>query len=232
MPEARIHIQNLNHTFVDGQQVRPILCGIDLTVLSGQMVLLTGKTGCGKTTLLTLIGVLRSVQKADVCEVLGRNLLGIQQEQQACLRREIGFIFQANNLFKSLDGYQNVHLASGLIAQPKPATNIHQLLTDLEVAECVTQKPSTLSGGQKQRIAIARALVNNPRLILADEPTASLDAQTTQLVIQMLRRHATEKQAAILIVAHDKDNYTVADRVVTIEKGRIAGTTPPWDYQI
>jgi putative ABC transport system ATP-binding protein len=220
----------LNHYFGQGDARKQVLFDNNLEVMGGQIVIVTGPSGSGKTTLLTLIGALRTVQEGFL-EVDGRSLEGLSEKELVRVRRGIGFIFQAHNLFSSLSAYQNVCMALQLSngarnsAGPAPAAVANdravEILSELGLGQRIHYKPSNLSGGQRQRVAIARALANRPRLILADEPTAALDAASGRDVVNLLKRLATEQRSSILIVTHDNRILDVADRIINMVDGRI-----------
>jgi putative ABC transport system ATP-binding protein len=217
-----IRIQDLNHYFGQGEARKQVLFGNNLEVMPGEIVIMTGPSGSGKTTLLTLIGALRTVQEG-VLQVAGRSLHGLAEKELVEVRRGIGFIFQAHNLFSSLSALQNVYMALQLhdgTAEPMKERAI-EILTALGLEHRIHYKPGYLSGGQRQRVAIARALANRPRLILADEPTAALDAASGQEVVRLLKRLADEERSSILIVTHDNRILEAADRIVNMVDGRI-----------
>jgi putative ABC transport system ATP-binding protein len=217
-----IRIRNLSHHYGQGEARKQVLFDNDLEVMPGEMVIMTGPSGSGKTTLLTLIGGLRTVQAGSL-EVDGNILSGLPEPELVKLRRHIGFIFQAHNLFSSLSALQNVCMALQL--RDGHAADIRergiQVLTTLGLGQRIHYKPANLSGGQRQRVAIARALANHPRLILADEPTAALDAAAGRDVVTLLKRLADEERSAIVIVTHDNRILDVADRIVNMVDGRI-----------
>ena len=221
-----LEITGLNHYFGTGELRNQILFGIDLTIEPGELVIMTGPSGCGKTTLLTLIGSLRHVQEGSL-RVLGRELAGLSDAELVEVRRNIGFIFQTHNLFESLTALQNVRMALEL-KDANPA-RIHkraeEALIDVGLKERVGYKPKGLSGGQRQRVAIARALVNKPKLILADEPTAALDSNSTELVMDLMKQLAKQEGTTILIVTHDIKILSLADRIVSMADGRIKSNT-------
>jgi putative ABC transport system ATP-binding protein len=189
------------------------------------MVILTGPTGSGKTTLLTLIGALRTLHAGEV-EVLGRPLSGLGTADLVGVRRDLGFIFQLHNLFDSLTLFENVKLATDL--KPYTATEardrIETLLRRLGLGDRMGYRPPALSGGQRQRAAIARALVNRPKLVLADEPTAALDKEAGHIVVDMLQELAREEGSAIVLVTHDKRILDTADRIVNLLDGKLVET--------
>ena len=227
MPSApssqAIALQGLNHWYGKGDTRRQVLQGIDLAVAPGEVVLLTGPSGCGKTTLLTLVGALRQVQEGSV-QVLGRELAGSNQRQRQQLRRSIGMIFQGHNLLRCLTAEQNVQMGADLLpsmAYGQRRAVARHWLRAVGLGDHLRQFPHNLSGGQKQRVAIARALAARPRLLLADEPTAALDGRTGREVVELLRRLARDQGCGVLMVTHDPRILDVADRLVTMEDGRL-----------
>lgn len=224
--EPSIMIHDLNHSYGDGASRRQVLFHVNLVVERGEVVFLMGPSGCGKTTILTLVGALRSLQHGEI-SVLGRSLKGACERDQVTTRRRIGFIFQAHNLHRSLTALENVRL--GLEAQggalPADAeTRCRNILSTVGLAEHVDKRQDKLSGGQRQRVAIARALVSNPPIILADEPTAALDSKTGYEIITLIRKLAKERGMSVLMVTHDNRILDLADRIVSMEDGRIIAT--------
>ena len=204
--EPAVRVRALNHSFGLAENRKRVLYDNNLDLMPGEIIIMTGPSGSGKTTLLTLIGALRSVQEGSVF-ALGRELNKLKPRELVEVRRGIGFIFQAHNLFDSLTARENVNMA------------IELSLDDAQ--ERMHHKPQALSGGQKQRVAVARALVNRPKLVLADEPTAALDKDSGRDVVNILKTLAHEEQATILIVTHDPRILDVADRIVNLVDGRI-----------
>jgi putative ABC transport system ATP-binding protein len=216
-----IQIQNLNHTYGKGVLKKPVLNNINLIINPGEIVLLTGPSGSGKTTLLSLIGALRSMQQGSL-QVLDRELYKASKRQQIQVRAQIGFIFQAHNLLKCLTAWENVNMSLKLHRHLSPHDRRHKSIAMLEsvgLGDRVNYYPENLSGGQKQRVAIARALVSQPRLVLADEPTAALDKQSGRDVVDIMQRLAKEQRCAILLVTHDNRILDVADRIIQMEDG-------------
>jgi len=219
--EPVISIQNINHYYGRGSLRRQILFDINLAVYPGEIVIMTGPSGSGKTTLLSLIGGLRSVQEGSL-KFLGEELYGASQSKLVQMRRNIGYIFQAHNLLGFLTARQNVQMAVELnhsISQSAAISQSEAMLTAVGLQERINYYPDNLSGGQKQRIAIARALVNHPPLVLADEPTAALDKQSGRDVVEIMQRLAKEQGTAILLVTHDNRILDIADRIVEMEDG-------------
>ncbi len=217
-----IDIQGVSHFYGEGEGRKQVLFENNLTIYPGEIVIMTGPSGSGKTTLLTLIGALRSLQQGSL-KVLGREMQGLSSAEQVKVRRNIGFIFQAHNLFESLTAYQNVRLPTELHDYtPQQRHDLPvKMLTDLGLAARLQYKPANLSGGQRQRVAIGRALVNSPKLVLADEPTAALDKDTGRQVVNLLQHLAKSQGAAIMIVTHDNRILDVADRIVNMVDGYI-----------
>ena len=218
--------RNVSYAYGSDANPKPILKSVDLDLQPGEFVILTGPSGAGKTTLMTLIGALRSLQSGSI-RVLGTELAGLSAAGQRDIRRRIGFIFQDHNLFDALTAFQTLRLAMEL-AEPRPSyeearQRASELMALLGMGEYLNSRPGQLSTGQKQRLAIARALINDPALILADEPTASLDQGSAGAVIDLVRARISRAHAAALMVTHDTRLFDVADRVVRMEDGRIAG---------
>ncbi len=217
-----VQVANVNHYFGEGELRKQALFSNNLDVRRGEIVIMTGPSGSGKTTLLTLIGTLRTVQEGSL-KVLGNELQGADRDLIVRLRRELGFIFQAHNLFESLTAYQNVNMAAELVGlDPQIAEGrIKSLLTRLGLGDRVHYKPKSLSGGQKQRVAIARGLVHKPKLILADEPTAALDEKSGREVVTLFQELARDEGCTIIMVTHDNRILDVADRIVNMVDGNI-----------
>ena len=215
-------VAHLNHYFDAGEARKQVLFDNNLEVQPGEVVIMTGPSGSGKTTLLTLIGALRTVQEGQL-QVLGQELSELSAKKLVEVRRGIGFIFQAHNLFASLTALQNVQLALEL-KEPNAWRRLEratEILTLLEMGHRLHYKPEALSGGQRQRVAIARALANEPKLILADEPTAALDEKAGRVVVTLLQKLAREQGCTSLIVTHDNRILDVADRLVNMVDGHV-----------
>jgi len=199
-----------------------VLRSLSLAVAPGEVAVVTGAPGVGKTTLLSLCGALRSLQHGEL-RVLGRDLKGLGIAQQCEIRSLIGFIFQSHNLIDALTARQNVMLSVLDYTQLDLASrHAADQLETLGLATKVDAFPEDLSGGEKQRVAVARALVRKPRLILADEPTASLDDLSAGLVKEAIATAARTTSCAALVVTHDPRLFEIADRVLRLENGNLS----------
>jgi putative ABC transport system ATP-binding protein len=221
-PAPRIALEDVSYSYGKGALKKQILFDIGTRIDGGEIVILTGPSGSGKTTLLTLIGALRSAQKGSV-KVLGQELLNAGEKDLIRVRRKIGYIFQSHNLLDSLTIHQNVQMALQLggIKAREAKDRIATVLQRVGLAEHEHKFPGELSGGQKQRAGIARALVNRPEIVLADEPTASLDKQSGRDVVRLIEDLAREDGSAVILVTHDNRILDVADRILHLEDGRM-----------
>ena len=224
-----IRADHINFAFGEGDLRKQILFDVSFAVAPGEIVLLTGPSGSGKTTLLTLIGGLRIVREGALT-VLGRDLTHATNDTLLATRRDIGFIFQQHNLLEFLTARQNVELMFQLHPEVPPreaGDRAADLLQRVGLGDRLDYLPSRLSGGQKQRVALARALATGPKLILADEPTASLDSQTGREVVQLLQELARDRGCPILLVTHDSRVLHVADRILAMEDGHLTESSVP-----
>ena len=226
--QPAIAVRAVGKTYSEGAAGVPALRGVDLDVHPGELVMLMGPSGSGKTTLLSIMGCILSPTSGSV-RITGREVAELNEKQLPAIRLEhIGFVFQGFNLFPTLTAGENVELMLDLkgIRGEKAKRRSLELLEQVGLAEKYATFPSDLSGGQKQRVAIARALAGDPQIVLADEPTAALDSQTGRTVMEMMARLAHERDRAVVIVTHDSRVLSFADRIVRIEDGRIADSSP------
>ena len=225
--EASIRVENLNHFFGRGALRKQILFDITTEIRAGEIVIVTGPSGSGKTTLLTLVGALRSAQEGSV-RILGEELHGARSRVLERVRRQIGFIFQQHNLVEALSALQNVELGlrvSGKFHGAALRRRARNMLEAVGLDERMHHRPDQLSGGQRQRVAIARALASEPPMLLADEPTASLDKHSGREVVDRMQALARERGTTILLVTHDNRILDIADRIVHLEDGRLSTFT-------
>ncbi len=223
MADAPIQLRDVNYYFGSGDLRKQILFGITTDVAAGEIVILTGPSGSGKTTVLTLAGALRSPQEGSV-NVLGQELRGASKQALVGVRRRIGYIFQLHNLLDSLTVSQNVQMSLQLqdgISGREIRHKAGEILEAVGLGDQIENHPSQLSGGQKQRVAIARALVAEPRIVLADEPTASLDKQSGRDIVDLMQRLAWEHDVTVVLVTHDNRILDIADRIIHLEDGRL-----------
>jgi putative ABC transport system ATP-binding protein len=217
-----IHARGLTHSY--SSATGNVLRALDLDLAPGEIVVVTGASGAGKTTLLTLCGALRSVQEGDL-HVFGRDLKRFGREAQRELRSSIGFVFQAHHLIDALTAGQNVVMSlMDAVSMADAAQRAETALNALGLAHRIDALPSALSGGEKQRVAVARALVREPPLLLADEPTASLDDESADIVKAAISAAAKRRSCAVLIVTHDARLFDVADRLLRLVEGRLVDT--------
>lgn len=224
---SAIMCESVSHFYGRGALRKQILFDINLEIPEAEIVIVTGPSGSGKTTLLTLVGALRSTQAGSL-QVLGRQLHGANQNVLAELRRNIGFIFQQHNLIASISSVENVELGlrvTGRYKKSELRARAISMLESVGLGERMFHKPEQLSGGQRQRVAIARALAAEPSMLLADEPTASLDKDSGREVVEHMQRLAREQGTTILLVTHDNRILDVADRIVHLEDGELMSFT-------
>ena len=225
--DAPIQIEHVNHFFGDGALRKQILFDISTEIRTGEIVIVTGPSGSGKTTLLTLMGALRTVQDGSV-RILGEELRGAAARVVGQVRTRIGYIFQAHNLLSALTATQNVQMALALhrgLSRAEMKRRAVEMLEAVGLGQRLDHMPNQMSGGQKQRVAIARALAARPRIILADEPTASLDKQSGRDVVTLMHDLAKRDGVTVLLVTHDNRILDVADRIIHLEDGRLQSFT-------
>ena len=219
---STIQVARLNHYFGAGANRQQVLNDITLDFAAGQVVMMTGPSGARKTTLLTPSGALRTVQEGSV-RVFGQEYFSLSRGQLVQARKQIGFIFQAHNLFSSLTAFRNVRMGAELLPAGGREMNakVHDILARVGLADRVHSKPENLSGGQRQRVAVARALVNRPKLVLADEPTAALDKESATGVMTLLQELAHKEGSTVVVVTHDDRMMQFADRLIHLVDGHV-----------
>ncbi|MCO4777030.1 MULTISPECIES: ATP-binding cassette domain-containing protein [Lentibacter] len=224
-----IQTQALDHFFGEGEARKQAIFDVNLEIERGKLTILMGPSGSGKTTLLTLMGCLRHVQSGSV-NLLERELKGAGEAELVRLRRRLGFIFQAHNLHESLTATQNVLMGLQVHGKGNAAKQMaaaHHMLRLVGLEDRLDYLPGNLSGGQKQRVAVARALVSNPNVIFADEPTAALDKVSGHNVVDMLKTMGRERGTTTVMVTHDNRILELADRIITLEEGRVVSDVRP-----
>jgi putative ABC transport system ATP-binding protein len=218
-----IKIRDLSHYYGRSNLQHQVLNDINLEIKSGEIIILTGPSGSGKTTLLSLIGGLRSVQAGNL-KVCDQELYRADESKMIQVRRQIGYIFQNHNLLPFMTARQNVQMAvelQGNLSFDEAKKQSQTILEAVGLGQRIDYYPHSLSGGEKQRVAIARALVNHPQLILADEPTASLDSKTGRKAIELMQNLAKKQGCSIFLVTHDHRILDIADRKLQLEDGKL-----------
>lgn len=228
---AAISLRGVTRDFGRGESRTRALRGVDLDVPYGELLMLVGPSGCGKTTLVSIVaGTLEPT--AGTVRSLEHDLTAMSNGRKVRFRREnVGFIFQTYNLLPSLSAVENAAVPL-LIAgwRRRRALEAAAVLLDrLGLGDRLTSLPSELSGGQQQRVTIARALVHEPRLLVCDEPTSALDAENGRLTMELIRDVAVQPDRAVIVVTHDPRAYAFADRIATMEDGRIESVTTAVD---
>ncbi len=224
MSASVIKTSNLMKSYATGGTSVPVLCGIDITVQSGECVFLAGPSGSGKTTLLSILGCVLTADSGEV-NVLDCDVTQLKPDQQAAFRREkIGFVFQRFHLFDALTAIENVSIPLQLLHWPsgKTKARARELLAALGLEALVNRNVTQLSMGQRQRVAVARALAADPELILADEPTASLDEESGLQAMTVLRDLCRSLGKTVVVVTHDSRIFEFADRILFLNKGRMS----------
>lgn len=211
----------------DGRELH-ILQGVDLSVSTGEAIAITGASGAGKSTLLHLLGALDRPTAGRVL-VDGREVDRLADEELAAIRnRHIGFIFQFHHLLREFTALENVMMPAliGGSTLPDARSRASALLEEVGLADRVSHKPRQLSGGEQQRVAVARALINRPLVLLADEPSGNLDTETSQRLHDLLFHLREHRQLSLVIVTHNTDLAARADRTLVLEAGRLLPLTP------
>jgi putative ABC transport system ATP-binding protein len=220
---ALVELRGVRKTYRLGQHVIPALQGVDLAVQRGELLALTGPSGSGKSTILNLCGLIDTPDSGEIF-FAGRSVAGLDEVGRTLLRRDaFGFVFQTFNLVPVMTVAENVDYPLFIAGVPG-AERRQRVAAQLEAVgllEHAGHRPDALSGGQRQRVAIARALVKRPRLVIADEPTASLDSHTADQVLDLMRERCHAEGAAFVIATHDSRLTQRCDRVLALRDGRL-----------
>ena len=218
-----IELKNVSKSYPTEAGEVKALQGINLSVDSGEMIILSGKSGCGKTTLLNLIGALDQPTSGEVW-VGGKNICPLSEKERTLFRRrEVGTIFQSFNLIPMLTVEENIALPRWLDGFPQEDVRpkVESLLQQVELTHRRNHRAHELSGGEQQRVAIARALINSPKVILADEPTGNLDSQTGLQVLSVMTDLNRKQGQTIIIATHSREADALANRIIKLKDGKI-----------
>ena len=225
--DMAIRVRGVTKEFGRGDSLARALRGVDLDVPYGELLMLVGPSGCGKTTLVSIVAGTLEPTTGDVT-VLGLDLVRMRNGLKVRFRREnVGFVFQSYNLLPALTAAENAAVPL-LIAgwrRSRAVERSSEVLESLGLGDRLANLPSELSGGQQQRVAIARALVHEPRLLVCDEPTSALDAENGRITMELIERIAVQPDRAVIVVTHDPRIYSFADRIASMEDGRIGSVT-------
>jgi putative ABC transport system ATP-binding protein len=222
MPETLVEMRGVTKEFHTGEVTVEALRGLDLTVEEGEFLSIVGPSGSGKTTLLNLIGALDEATGGEV-KALGRDLGDLTRRERAELRlRSFGFVFQAYNLLPVLTARENVEFVLELqgVGRERHDRAV-SVLSELGLGDLVDRRPTEMSGGQQQRVTVARAIAARPKLVLADEPTANLDSENSEALIEMMKRLRDEQGTTFVFATHDPLVMKHALRVVSLRDGRV-----------
>jgi putative ABC transport system ATP-binding protein len=223
LEKVAVRVRGVTKEFGSGGAVTRALRGVDLDIPYGELLMLVGPSGCGKTTLVSIVAGTLEPTAGDVA-VLGQDLVRMSNGRKVKFRRDnVGFVFQAFNLLPALTAAENAAVPL-LIAgwnRRRAVEAAADILDQLGMGDRLANLPSELSGGQQQRVAIARALVHEPRLLVCDEPTSALDAQNGRITMELIQKIAVQPGRAVIVVTHDSRVYSFADRIASMEDGRI-----------
>ncbi len=217
-----ISVSNLVKEYHEGEVVTPVIKGLDLTIGQGEFLAIVGPSGSGKSTLLNMMGCLDRPDSGTI-NIDGTDVSGLKPKEASEFRaKHLGFIFQDFNLIESFTVFENVEFPLSVILGEKDTREkVERVLEAIGMLEQIDKYPDQLSGGQKQRVAVARALVVQPSIILADEPTANLDSHSAKRVIDLMKQMQEEFNTTFIFSTHDTKIMTEAKRIVTLEDGKI-----------
>ena len=225
-----IKVKNLQKVYGQGSSATHALKGIDIEVKSGEFVAIMGRSGSGKSTLLHILGLLDTPTGGEVY-IKDTDVLKLSERERARFRlEELGYVFQEYSLLGELTILENVYLPALCLAQVKDyRKRAAEMLTIVGLRERLTHYPNEVSGGEQQRAAIARALINKPKILFADEPTASLDAASAKIVLELFKRLNKDLGQTIVMVTHEPEDEKYVDRVIWLKDGLVWETSPQYD---
>ena len=232
-PASAVKATDLHKRYRMGEQTIAALDGVSLEVARGEFVAVMGPSGSGKSTLLYLLGLLDTPDSGTVA-IEGNETTGLDDDALTALRRQrLGFLFQTFELIPNLSASENILLPAEIAGGREAATaRLAVLARQLGIEERLGHRPRQLSGGQRQRVGLARALINEPAVVLADEPTGNLDSKTGGEVLSLLRRGVDEHGWTVIMVTHDPQAAQTADRIVFLRDGRVAGQAATTDTDV
>jgi len=218
-----IEAQHISKSYAIGSRQIRVLDNVSLSIAAGEFLAVAGNSGSGKSTLLSLLSGLDRPSSGRV-RIHDKDITDLSEDELAPLRNEtIGFVFQSFHLVPSLTALENVTFPAELRRDKRAVEKAQALLDRVDLRNRSDNLPHQLSGGEKQRVAICRALINNPKIIFADEPTGNLDSTNSDAIIQLMRELYAEHHATLILATHSKEIAASADRILTLNDGRIAG---------
>lgn len=219
-----LDLKGITKEYKLGKTTVRALRGLDLEIEQGEIVAIMGPSGSGKSTLMHILGAL-DIPSDGQALIDGQDLQQLNEKQLVTLRgKRIGFVFQTFNLIQTLSAQRNVELPMIFqrVGKRERANKARELLVRVGLAERVRHKPNELSGGERQRVSVARALANDPEIILADEPTGNLDTETGQSILDLLKDLSTRDGKTVILVTHDPEAAAISDRIIKLRDGRVA----------
>lgn len=217
-----LELKAVSKSYFEGNSKHFVLSDLNLSVLKGEIIILLGKSGSGKSTLLNIISGI-DVPDSGSVTIDGTDITRLSEKERTLIRRnKIGFIFQFFNLIPTLTVKENLLLPLELTGIDQREEKVNSLLTEVGLAERSDTYPDKLSGGEQQRISIARALIHNPDIILADEPTGNLDYETGKQIVDLLDRVVKKKGKTMIMVTHSKDVIGLADKILSLKEGKLS----------
>lgn len=223
---------DLSMVYRSGKVEVPALRDVNLAITRGDFVAIVGPSGCGKTTLLHLMGGLMQPTHGEIL-IDGINIAGLSDSERTAVRRKkIGYVFQRFNLLPNISAWDNIELAKRIHGNGHLNPNgASQIINMLGLSDKITFRPTELSGGEQQRVAIARAVINHPSIVLADEPTGSLDSRNSRAVLRVLQELNEKFKQTIIMITHDSEAASMANRVIEMRDGQVLKHAPHFSYE-